>query len=53
MAIRSSMLCAWTADMRRNAMMEIKVLCLMVMCIALGMVGDETVRMIMRWRKDA
>ena len=44
------MLCAWTADMRRNAMMEIKVLCLMVMCIALGMVIDELIRMVLGWR---
>ena len=34
-------------------MIEMQVGYLMITCIALGVVGDETVRMIMRWRKDA
>ena len=34
-------------------MIELQVGCLMLTCIALGVVLDETVRMIMRWRKDA
>ena len=33
-------------------MLEFQVASLMLTCIALGVVGDEMVRMIMRWRKN-
>lgn len=34
-------------------MIVFQVVSLMLTCIALGVVGDEMVRMIMKWRKNA